>query len=140
MKRFFSAALAVLSILLILVFVSGKEYAGGRDGASGNGPADVSPFTDFHGEAPGNVHHITVADLPAPYATKSAAIFTPPIPQPADAWPKAPAAQPGRRAAPPGPIAALHLLVADDVPVNRMVLRAMLSGAAYSAPVLPGTR
>ena len=45
MKRFRSSDLAVLSILVILVFVSGKQYAGTRDAASGNGPADVSPFT-----------------------------------------------------------------------------------------------
>jgi glucose/arabinose dehydrogenase len=91
MKRFSSSVLAVLGVLLVLIFVSGKEYAGAPDAVSGNSPADVSPFTDFHGEAPGTVHHITAADLPAPYATKSAAIFTPPIAMPADAWPKAPA-------------------------------------------------
>ena len=45
-------------------------------------PADEkSPFTDFQGEAPGNVHHITAADLPAPYATKSSAVFSRPVPR-----------------------------------------------------------
>src|ERR1700733_9338554 len=91
MKRSAGVVVAVLSIFLILVFVSGREYAGARDGASGSRAADVSPFTDFHAESPGTVHHITAADLPQPYATKSAAIFTPPIPMPAGAWPQAPA-------------------------------------------------
>ncbi|HXO45495.1 MAG TPA: PQQ-dependent sugar dehydrogenase [Candidatus Cybelea sp.] len=91
MKRSASVVVVVLSIILILIFVSGREYAGARSASSAGGPADVSPFTDFHAESPGTVHHITAADLPQPYATKSAAIFTPPIPMPAGAWPQAPA-------------------------------------------------
>jgi glucose/arabinose dehydrogenase len=51
---------------------------------------DNGVFTDFHGETPGRVHHITVADLPQPYATKSAAVFTRPVARPADVWPQAP--------------------------------------------------
>jgi glucose/arabinose dehydrogenase len=50
----------------------------------------IGPFTDFHGEQPGNVHHITPADLPQPYASKSTAVFSRPIPQPEGAWPQAP--------------------------------------------------
>jgi glucose/arabinose dehydrogenase len=49
-----------------------------------------SVFTDFHGETPGRIHHITVADLPQPYATKSAAVFSRPVPRPANVWPQAP--------------------------------------------------
>lgn len=51
---------------------------------------DGSVFTDFHGEMPGRVHHITVNDLPQPYATKSAAVFSRPVARPADVWPQAP--------------------------------------------------
>ncbi len=51
---------------------------------------DNGVFTDFHGETPGRVHHITVADLPQPYATKSAAVFSRPVARPADVWPQAP--------------------------------------------------
>jgi glucose/arabinose dehydrogenase len=53
--------------------------------------SQTGPFTDFHGEQPGNVHKITVADLPQPYATKSSAVYSDPISKPAAAWPKAPA-------------------------------------------------
>lgn len=52
--------------------------------------AGSSVFTDFRGEAPGRVHHITVKDLPPPYATKSAAVFSRPVPRPANVWPQAP--------------------------------------------------
>ena len=48
-----------------------------------------SVFYDFHDEAPGKMHKLTVADLPPPNATKSA--VNPPIPstRPADAIPQA---------------------------------------------------
>jgi glucose/arabinose dehydrogenase len=48
-------------------------------------------FTDFHGEMPGKVHKITVADLPAPYATESAQAGPHVVARPGNAWPKAPA-------------------------------------------------
>ncbi len=49
-----------------------------------------SPFTDYRSQRPGSVHRITVRDLPAPYATRSAA--NPPwvVPRPQNAWPAAP--------------------------------------------------
>lgn len=50
--------------------------------------AQESPFTDYRGEAPGNVHHITSADLPQPYATKSTANGPHIIQRPSDAWPQ----------------------------------------------------
>jgi glucose/arabinose dehydrogenase len=90
MRRFSASMITVISVFLILAWASGKEYAAARGTASGNNAGDVSPFTDFHGEDPGKIHKIAASDLPQPYATKSAAIFTPPIPKPADAWPKAP--------------------------------------------------
>jgi glucose/arabinose dehydrogenase len=48
-------------------------------------------FTDFRGERPGNIHKITVADLPEPYATDSADPGSRIIPRPANAWPQVPA-------------------------------------------------
>lgn len=54
-----------------------------------------SPFTDYRGEAPGTVHHITVADLPAPYATASAGNPPAIVARPAGALPIVP---PGFRA------------------------------------------
>jgi len=48
-------------------------------------------FTDFNKSQPGVRHHITVADLPAPYATPGVDAGSKIIPRPQDAWPKAPA-------------------------------------------------
>ncbi len=45
-------------------------------------------FTDYTKEAPGVVRKITVADLPAPYATKSAGNGPTVVARPANAWPK----------------------------------------------------
>ncbi|HEX3695189.1 MAG TPA: PQQ-dependent sugar dehydrogenase [Polyangia bacterium] len=51
----------------------------------------AEPFVDFRGEAPGTVHHVRVADLPAPNATASADNSPRIISRPKDAWPQAPA-------------------------------------------------
>ena len=78
-------------------FVAVVLMAGGRTpspqvwAASGGGAGDSQVFTDFHGEKPGTVHKITVADLPAPYATESVDAGPHVIPRPANAWPQAPA-------------------------------------------------
>lgn len=52
-------------------------------------PPPVAPFTDFRYEAPGTIRKITVADLPAPFVTKSADNGANVVKRPADAWPKA---------------------------------------------------
>jgi glucose/arabinose dehydrogenase len=49
------------------------------------------PFTDFRGQRPGSVHHITARDLPPPGATLSADNDAHLIARPRDAWPQAPA-------------------------------------------------
>ncbi len=54
---------------------------------SNSGGASVS----YDQQQPGRTHHITVADLPAPYATPSVDNGSRVVPRPADAWPKAPA-------------------------------------------------
>jgi glucose/arabinose dehydrogenase len=56
-----------------------------------NGPAPQAPFTDFRYEKPGTVRKITAADLPQPYATKSADNGAEVVARPANAWPIAPA-------------------------------------------------
>jgi glucose/arabinose dehydrogenase len=89
MKRFYQGVTFAIGLTLLLFVVSRTEYAGPRAAAGANGDTTTSPYTDFKGEAPGNVHHITAADLPAPYETKSAAIFSRPVPR-GDAWPQAP--------------------------------------------------
>ncbi len=48
-------------------------------------------FTDYSKEQPGAERHITVADLPAPYATPGVDAGSDKVPRPANAWPKAPA-------------------------------------------------
>ena len=47
-------------------------------------------FTGFDGEVPGRVHHITVNDLPAPYATRSVDAGSGVVRRPEGALPKAP--------------------------------------------------
>jgi glucose/arabinose dehydrogenase len=54
-------------------------------------PLPHPPFTDFRLEEPGKVRKITAQDLPAPYATDSAANGPQVVSRPQDAWPKAPA-------------------------------------------------
>jgi glucose/arabinose dehydrogenase len=48
-------------------------------------------FTDYQKEKPGTFHKITPADLPKPFATRSAGNGTSIVPRPANAWPQAPA-------------------------------------------------
>jgi glucose/arabinose dehydrogenase len=55
-----------------------------------NEPPPTPPFTDYRYEKPGTFRHITLADLPAPYASKSANNGPKVVPRPPDAWPKAP--------------------------------------------------
>jgi glucose/arabinose dehydrogenase len=47
-----------------------------------------SPFYDYRSEKPGNVHKITVNDLPKPFATKSATNEPEPVQRPQGAMPK----------------------------------------------------
>jgi len=46
-------------------------------------------FTDYTKEHPGVIRHLTVADLPAPYATKGVDNGPDLVPRPANAWPQA---------------------------------------------------
>jgi glucose/arabinose dehydrogenase len=55
-----------------------------------NAPMPKVPFLDFRTESPGTIHKITVADLPAPFATKSANNGPRVIVRPEGAWPKVP--------------------------------------------------
>jgi glucose/arabinose dehydrogenase len=80
------AALAAVALMAGIRTHSPRVWAAGPAGA-----ADAPVFTDFHGEHPGRVHKITVADLPAPYATESVDAGSHIIPRPAHAWPQAPA-------------------------------------------------
>jgi glucose/arabinose dehydrogenase len=55
-----------------------------------NAPPPTPPFTDFRYEKPGTPRKITVADLPAPYATQSAGNAPKVVARPESAWPVAP--------------------------------------------------
>jgi glucose/arabinose dehydrogenase len=55
-----------------------------------NAPPPTPPFTDFRYEKPGKVHKITVKDLPAPYATRSAGNGPQVVARPEGAWPQVP--------------------------------------------------
>jgi glucose/arabinose dehydrogenase len=110
MKRFFQSAAIALGLALLLFVVTQKQYARAQGGPPPNPGAQGGPppmpqghpvdpnakpgtpgvFTDFKGEAPGNVHHITANDIPGPYETLSSAVFSRPVPR-GDAWPQAPA-------------------------------------------------
>lgn len=59
------------------------------DGDSKSVLTGQDAFTDYTKEKPGIARKITVADLPQPYATKSAGNGPKVIPQPAGAWPQA---------------------------------------------------
>lgn len=52
-------------------------------------PPPKPPFTDYRFEEPGKIRHITVQDLPEPYATQSATNGPKIVERPAGAWPKA---------------------------------------------------
>jgi glucose/arabinose dehydrogenase len=82
-----SAIVAACAALILLV---GSRTRTALVHAAGHADDSGSVFTDFHGETPGHIHHITAADLPQPYATKSSAVFSRPVPRPADVWPQAP--------------------------------------------------
>ena len=53
-------------------------------------PPPMAPFTDYRFEKPGNVHKITLKDLPAPFATNSAGNSPKLVPRPEKAWPQVP--------------------------------------------------
>ena len=53
-------------------------------------PPPSPPFTDFRYEKPGTVRKITVKDLPAPYATRSAGNGPQIVARPEGAWPQVP--------------------------------------------------
>jgi len=80
---------AVLAGTVVVVGRHGRLLAAGA--ASDPAPSKSVVFSDYRGERPGTVHRITVADLPAPYASKSVDAGSKTVARPANAWPEAPA-------------------------------------------------
>jgi glucose/arabinose dehydrogenase len=70
--------------------VAGAKRSRRADAAALNAPPPPAPFMDFRSEEPGKIHKITVADLPPPYATKTANNGPSVVDRPENAWPKAP--------------------------------------------------
>jgi glucose/arabinose dehydrogenase len=62
---------------------------GGTVASAGEG-GGAGVFSDYRSQAPGKVHRISVADLPRPYATRSAGNGPSIVPRPQNAWPVAP--------------------------------------------------
>jgi glucose/arabinose dehydrogenase len=58
--------------------------------AAAQASGDHVVFSDYRQQRPGVVHHITLADLPEPFATESAANGPTVVPRPDGAWPVAP--------------------------------------------------
>jgi glucose/arabinose dehydrogenase len=90
MRRFYWGVLAVLFAAFIIT-VMYRAATSAREARFLAVPIDnKSPFTDFRGESPGKIHHITPADLPQPYATASVDNGPHVVSKPSNAWPQAP--------------------------------------------------
>jgi glucose/arabinose dehydrogenase len=88
MRRYHYGLSAALVLEFLFVEMINPLSATRRLNLLVNAFAQESPFTDYRGEAPGNVHHITSADLPQPYATKSTSNHPQVTNRPFDAWPQ----------------------------------------------------
>lgn len=77
----------ILLTLLTLLFAC-PVFA---DGPASPPPPPTAPFTDYRYEKPGTIRKITPQELPAPYATKSAANGPNVVDRPKNVWPQAPA-------------------------------------------------
>jgi glucose/arabinose dehydrogenase len=79
----------------IVTFLKSNDWAAAsaaydaNTAASLKNPPPKPPFTDFRYEKPGAFRRITVADLPAPFATESSRNNAQVVDRPHDAWPKA---------------------------------------------------
>ena len=82
----------IVTYLKTLVTAPGATAAAAAPRAPiGDAPPPPAPFTDFRFERPGNTRHITVDDLPAPFASPSAANAATVVARPQNAMPQAPA-------------------------------------------------
>jgi len=75
-----------LSLSLLFALAAYPDSSGIKNVITGE-----KAFVSYKDESPGTTRKITVADLPAPFATKGVSNSPTVVAQPADAWPKAPA-------------------------------------------------
>jgi len=81
----------MFSLLVLAIIAAVPRLPGAFGNTTGPVLTGKAAFTDYRKEAPGVVRKITIADLPQPYATKSAGNSPTVVPRPSNAWPKAPA-------------------------------------------------
>lgn len=79
--------IAVVASVAIAAGV-GVAHLAARPHAASDVETGQSAFTNYQKEKPGTIRKITVADLPAPFATKSAGNGPTVEPRPEGAWPK----------------------------------------------------
>jgi glucose/arabinose dehydrogenase len=84
MKR--TLAMIGLGVGLCAAVAAARSLA--READSGTVLTGAAAFTSYEKEKPGVTRKITVADLPAPFTTKSVAAFARIVPKPSDAWPQ----------------------------------------------------
>jgi glucose/arabinose dehydrogenase len=89
-KRFY-LGLAVACCMALFLFVVFRTEHAERANGSSTDATETGPFTDFHDQTPGRVHHITADDLPRPYASPSSANPSRIVDRPSNVWPQAPA-------------------------------------------------
>jgi glucose/arabinose dehydrogenase len=74
-----------LSLSLLVALAAYPDSSGIKNVITGQ-----KAFVSYKDESPGTTRKITVADLPAPYATQGVSNSPTVVAKPADAWPKAP--------------------------------------------------
>jgi glucose/arabinose dehydrogenase len=79
----------LLLVPMFLLTITACSFQGKGGSVAGSTPGS-GVFTDYRGQEPGKAHKITVADLPAPYASQSVDHGPNVAPRPDGAWPKAP--------------------------------------------------
>jgi glucose/arabinose dehydrogenase len=89
-RRSFWGILAILCAALVSTAAYRAVSAAREMRALAQTSVQNGPFTDFRMEKPGNVHHISAADLPQPYATASSDNDPHMVSRPSNAWPQAP--------------------------------------------------
>jgi glucose/arabinose dehydrogenase len=84
--RFLRAAVALAAVMVVTLIVAESP---GADTSATTLIGDAA-FGDWTSDAPGVRRRLTPADLPPPFATRSAGSQAHIVPRPADAWPKLP--------------------------------------------------
>jgi glucose/arabinose dehydrogenase len=77
-------------VLVLIVIAAASSHAAETDDGAHRVLAGAAAFGDWTADAPGLRRHITAADLPAPYTTRSASNGAPVVRRPGNALPKVP--------------------------------------------------